>query len=78
MYDCCVGCHVQCVVFVFYISVHCTLTRLFVVQAKLRLEMAQEKMRQQQAKELEDKEIEMEEFRASAQKKVSNRDDCLP
>lgn len=28
-------------------------------------------MRQQQAKELEEKEIEMEEFRASAQKKVT-------
>ena len=32
--------------------------------------MEKEKMRQQQAKELEEKEIEMEEFRASAQKKV--------
>ena len=40
------------------------------LQAKLRLEMATEKLRQQNAKELEEKEEELEEMRANTQKKV--------
>lgn len=42
----------------------------FVIKTKLRLEMAQEKLRQQQVKELEDKEQELENIKASTQKKV--------
>ncbi len=39
-------------------------------QTKLRLEMAQEKLRQTHTRELEEKEQELEEMRASTQKKV--------
>jgi len=39
-------------------------------QAKLRLEMGQERLRQQHAKELEEKELDMETIKASTQKKV--------
>ena len=41
-------------------------------QAKLKLEMAQEQMRQKHAKELDEKEEEMEEMRSSTQKKVQS------
>jgi len=40
------------------------------VQAKLRLEMGQERLRQQHAKELEEKELDLESIKASTQKKV--------
>jgi len=40
------------------------------VQAKLRLEMGQERLRQQHAKELEEKELDLDNIKASTQKKV--------
>jgi len=41
-----------------------------VEQAKLRLEVGQERLRQQHAKELEEKEMDLETIKASTQKKV--------
>jgi len=41
-----------------------------VAQAKLRLEMGQERLRQQHTKELEEKESDLESIKASTQKKV--------
>jgi len=41
------------------------------LKTKLRLEMAQEKLRQQHAKELEEKEQELENIKATTQKKAN-------
>ena len=43
------------------------------LQSKLKLEMAQEQMRQKHAKELDEKEEEMEDMRCSTQKKVQHQ-----
>ena len=43
------------------------------LQSKLRIEMGHEKIRQQLAKEMDEKEQEMEEMKASTMKKVHGR-----
>lgn len=43
-------------------------------QAKLRLEMAQERVRQQHLKELEDRDQDLDDLRNSNQKKVNDKE----